>query len=51
MRQELIRRCFLIMMVGIWYTGNRIPPHGENYPGHREIWLQEFDLKRMGWFT
>jgi len=30
-----------------WYTGNRIPPQGENYPGHREIWLQELDLKRM----
>jgi xylan 1,4-beta-xylosidase len=31
----------------VWYTGNRIPPQGEDYPGHREIWLQELDLKTM----
>jgi len=31
----------------VWYTGNRIPPQGESYPGHREIWLQELDLKTM----
>jgi xylan 1,4-beta-xylosidase len=30
-----------------WYTGNRVPPSGENYPGHREIWLQELDLNAM----
>jgi xylan 1,4-beta-xylosidase len=30
-----------------WYTGNRIPPAGERYHGHREIWLQELDLKKM----
>jgi xylan 1,4-beta-xylosidase len=30
-----------------WYTGNRVPPEGERYPGHREIWLQELDLKKM----
>lgn len=31
----------------VWYTGNRVPPSGEEYPGHREIWLQELDLKTM----
>jgi xylan 1,4-beta-xylosidase len=30
-----------------WYTGNRIPPEGESYWGHREIWLQELDLDTM----
>ncbi|NLF79199.1 MAG: glycoside hydrolase family 43 protein [Chloroflexi bacterium] len=30
-----------------WYTGNRIPPAGESYTGHREIWLQELDLDTM----
>lgn len=30
-----------------WYTGNRIPPDGERYLGHREIWLQELDLETM----
>ncbi|MFO7683932.1 MAG: glycoside hydrolase family 43 protein, partial [Chloroflexota bacterium] len=30
-----------------WYTGNRIPPAGESYHGHREIWLQELDLDAM----
>jgi xylan 1,4-beta-xylosidase len=30
-----------------WYTGNREPPYGERYPGHREIWLQELDLQKM----
>ena len=30
-----------------WYTGNRIPPEGEGYWGHREIWLQELDLETM----
>ena len=29
----------------IWFTANRKPPCGERYPGHREIWLQEFDLR------
>jgi xylan 1,4-beta-xylosidase len=27
-----------------WYTGNRPPPSGAQFPGHREIWLQELDL-------
>jgi xylan 1,4-beta-xylosidase len=31
----------------VWYTGNRIPPGGEQFPGHREIWLQELDLEAM----
>ena len=31
----------------VWYTGNRIPPSGESYFGHREIWLQELDLTTM----
>ncbi len=30
-----------------WYTGNRVPPEGESYWGHREIWLQELDLATM----
>lgn len=30
-----------------WYCGNRIPPTGEEYLGHREIWLQELDIKKM----
>ncbi len=30
-----------------WYTGNRISPEGERFRGHREIWLQELDLKKM----
>jgi len=31
----------------VWYTGNRIPPQGERYRGHREIWLQELDVQTM----
>ncbi|MBN1451097.1 MAG: glycoside hydrolase family 43 protein, partial [Anaerolineales bacterium] len=31
----------------VWYTGNRVPPAGESYSGHREIWLQELDLNSM----
>lgn len=31
----------------VWYTGNREPPGGELFPGHREIWLQELDLDTM----
>jgi xylan 1,4-beta-xylosidase len=31
----------------VWYTGNRIPPAGEQFTGHREIWLQELDLEGM----
>jgi alpha-N-arabinofuranosidase len=30
-----------------WYTGNRVPPGGPAYPHHKEIWLQELDLKTM----
>lgn len=30
-----------------YYTGNRIPPEGEQFHGHREIWLQELDLNTM----
>jgi xylan 1,4-beta-xylosidase len=30
-----------------WYTGNREPLTGEQFPGHREIWLQELDLNTM----
>jgi len=30
-----------------YYTGNRIPLDGEQFPGHREIWLQEVDLSKM----
>ena len=31
----------------VWYCGNRVPLSGERYNGHREIWLQELDLKTM----
>ncbi len=30
-----------------WYCGNRVPPAGEAFPGHREIWLQGFDPQTM----
>lgn len=30
-----------------WYTGNRVPLNGEDFVGHREIWLQELDLTTM----
>jgi len=30
-----------------WYCGNRIPLTGEEYNGHKEIWLQELDLEKM----
>ncbi|MCA9955473.1 MAG: glycoside hydrolase family 43 protein [Ardenticatenaceae bacterium] len=30
-----------------YYTGNRVPPNGEQFWGHREIWLQEVDLHTM----
>ena len=30
-----------------WYCGNRVPPGGEEFAGHREIWLQELDLEKM----
>ncbi|SFM42164.1 glycoside hydrolase family 43 protein [Salibacterium qingdaonense] len=28
-----------------YYTGNRKPPRGREYPKHNEIWMQELDLK------
>lgn len=31
----------------VWYTGNRIPPTGEQFHGEREIWLQELDLQSI----
>lgn len=31
----------------VWYTGNRVPPQGGDYPHHKEIWLQELDLETM----
>ncbi len=30
-----------------WYCGNRVPDDGEQFRGHREIWLQELDLGEM----
>ena len=27
----------------MWYCGNRTPPAGEQFTGHREIWLSELD--------
>lgn len=29
----------------VYYTGNRVPPSGQQYPKHMEIWLQELDLE------
>ncbi|WFR60928.1 glycoside hydrolase family 43 protein [Paenibacillus amylolyticus] len=29
-----------------YYTGNRIPPEGQEYPKHMDIWLQEIDLEQ-----
>lgn len=31
----------------VYYTGNRKPEDGEKYSGHREIWIQEFDIHTM----
>lgn len=31
----------------VYYTGNRKPENGENYSGHREIWIQELDINDM----
>jgi xylan 1,4-beta-xylosidase len=31
----------------VWYTGNRVPPQGIEYPHHKEIWLQELDRGTM----
>ncbi|WP_168121188.1 glycoside hydrolase family 43 protein [Paenibacillus sp. HB172176] len=28
----------------VYYTGNRVPPEGQQYPKHMDIWLQELDL-------
>ncbi|WP_339255008.1 glycoside hydrolase family 43 protein [Paenibacillus sp. FSL P2-0089] len=28
----------------VYYTGNRVPPGGQDYPKHMDIWLQEIDL-------
>ncbi|MDG5787859.1 glycoside hydrolase family 43 protein [Evansella sp. AB-P1] len=30
-----------------YYTGNRVPAGGEQYPKQREIWLQELDLDKQ----
>lgn len=30
-----------------WYTGNRVPPQGAQYPHHKEIYLQELNLDTM----
>ncbi|MCR6107745.1 glycoside hydrolase family 43 protein [Salipaludibacillus agaradhaerens] len=30
----------------VYYTGNRRPPTGQDYPKHMEIWLQEVDLQK-----
>ncbi|WP_150275330.1 glycoside hydrolase family 43 protein [Paenibacillus tepidiphilus] len=29
----------------VYYTGNRVPPEGQDYPKHMDIWLQEIDLQ------
>lgn len=29
----------------VYYTGNRVPPEGQDYAKHMDIWLQEIDLK------
>lgn len=28
----------------VYYTGNRVPPEGQQYPKHMDIWLQELDV-------
>lgn len=28
-----------------YYSGNRVPPEGQDYPKHMDIWLQEIDLQ------
>ncbi|MDO3412380.1 glycoside hydrolase family 43 protein [Saccharibacillus sp. CPCC 101409] len=30
----------------VYYTGNRVPPEGQQYPKHMDIWLQEIDLNK-----
>ncbi|AIQ57372.1 glycoside hydrolase family 43 protein [Paenibacillus borealis] len=30
----------------VYYTGNRVPPEGQDYPKHMDIWLQEIDLEQ-----
>jgi alpha-N-arabinofuranosidase len=30
----------------VYYTGNRVPPGGQDYPKHMDIWLQEIDLEQ-----
>ncbi|WP_128102219.1 glycoside hydrolase family 43 protein [Paenibacillus sp. DCT19] len=30
----------------VYYTGNRVPPGGQEYPKHMDIWLQEIDLSQ-----
>ncbi|MCT8139611.1 glycoside hydrolase family 43 protein [Anaerobacillus sp. CMMVII] len=30
----------------VYYTGNRVPPEGPQYPKHVEIWMQELDLEK-----
>lgn len=30
----------------VYYTGNRVPPEGQDYPKHMDIWLQEIDLSQ-----
>ncbi|OIJ14674.1 glycoside hydrolase 43 family protein [Anaerobacillus alkalilacustris] len=30
----------------VYYTGNRVPPEGPQYPKHVEIWMQEIDLEK-----
>ncbi|WP_112179988.1 MULTISPECIES: glycoside hydrolase family 43 protein [Paraliobacillus] len=30
----------------VYYTGNRRPPNGSEYPKHNQIWLQELDLEQ-----
>lgn len=29
----------------VYYTGNRVPPEGQDHPKHNQIWLQELDLE------
>ncbi|MGJ9385611.1 glycoside hydrolase family 43 protein [Salipaludibacillus sp. CF4.18] len=31
----------------VYYTGNRPPPAGPEYPKHVEIWMQELDLEKQ----
>jgi len=34
----------------VWFCANQMPAAGERHPGHREIWLQEFNVQTLELF-